>query len=94
MYTSKETFGKLGGFDERYYAAEEGKFVLDLKRLGRKEGKKFYNITEGYVIKSARKFQQEKPATLIYTWVKFVFAPWNLRRREACSFWYDIGTRK
>lgn len=91
MYTTKDAFQRIGGFDERYYAAEEGRFVLDLKRLGRKEGKKFCNITDGYIVTSARKFEQLKAPTLIWTGLKFLLFPWKLKDRKACSFWYDIN---
>ncbi len=91
IYTFKDTFDRIGGFDERYYAAEEGKFVIALKKMGTKEGKAFCNIQEGYVIKSTRKFAQLSAPTLIWTWLKFLLGPWNLRSRKACSFWYDLG---
>lgn len=94
IYTHKETFDRMGGFDQHYYAAEEGRFVLELKKLGKKEGKKFCNITEGYVIKSARKFAQLKAPTLVWTGLKFVLFPWKLKDRKACSFWYDLEERK
>ncbi|MBI3951724.1 MAG: glycosyltransferase [Acidobacteria bacterium] len=94
IYTHKETFERIGGFDEQYYAAEEGRFVLDLRKLGKKEGKKFCNITDGYVIKSARKFEQLKAPTLVWTGLKFVLFPWRLKSRKACSYWYDLEERK
>lgn len=94
IYTTKETFSRLGGFDERYYAAEEGAFVLSMKRLGKKEGKKFGNIREGHVVKSGRKFKNLSSRALLLTWLKFVLLPWKLRDRKACSFWYDIEDRK
>ncbi len=93
IYTHKATFEKIGGFDEQYYAAEEGRFVLDLRKLGKKEGKKFCNLTEGYVIKSTRKFEQLKAPALVWTGLKFVLFPWKLKDRKACSFWYDLGER-
>jgi glycosyltransferase involved in cell wall biosynthesis len=94
IYTKKETFFRLGGFDERYYAAEEGYFVLSLKRLGKKEGKKFGNIREGYVVKSGRKFRELSSPALVLTWLKFMLFPWKLRDPKACSFWYDIEDRQ
>ncbi len=94
IYTTKETFSRLGGFDERYYAAEEGYFVLSMKKLGKKEGKKFGNIRDGHVTKSGRKFKELSSAALVLTWLKFVVFPWKLRDRRACSFWYDIEDRK
>lgn len=93
IYTSKETFDRVKGFDERYYAAEEGRFILNLKKLGRREGKKFCNINDGYVITSGRKFDRLKTVTLAWTGVKFVLCPWKLKDREACSFWYDTQER-
>lgn len=94
IYTTRETFARLGGFDERYYAAEEGYFVLSMKRLGKREGKKFGNIREGYVTKSGRKFKELRAPTLALTWLKFMLFPWKLKDREACSFWYDIEGRE
>jgi len=94
IYTTRETFLRLGGFDERYYAAEEGYFVWSLKKLGKREGKKFGNIRDGYVVKSARKFKDMSAPALILTWLKFMAFPWKLRDRRACSFWYDIEKRE
>lgn len=94
IYTTRETFFRLGGFDERYYAAEEGYFVWTMKKLGKREGKKFCNIREGYVIKSGRKFRELSAPTLVLTWLKFMAFPWKLKDRRACSFWYDIEKRE
>jgi glycosyltransferase involved in cell wall biosynthesis len=94
IYTSKETFDKVGGFDERYYAAEEGIFILTLRKLGKKEGKKFHHIKTGYVITSARKLDQFKTPLFIWTGIKFILAPWKLRDKRACSFWYEVGERR
>ncbi len=94
IYTTRETFARLGGFDETYYAAEEGYFVWNMKKLGKSEGKKFGNIRDGYVIKSGRKFKELKSPALVLTWLKFMAFPWKLKDRKACSFWYDIEDRK
>ena len=94
IYTTRETFSSLGGFDEEYYAAEEGYFVWSMKKLGKKEGKKFGNIREGHVIKSGRKFKELSSPALVLTWLKFVVFPWKLKDRKACSFWYDIEDRE
>ncbi len=93
IYTTRETFHRLGGFDETYYAAEEGYFVLNMKRLGKREGKKFGNIRDGYVTKSGRKFKELSAPALMLTWLKFMAFPWKLKDRKACSFWYDIEDR-
>ena len=39
IYLHKSTFDKMRGFDESYYAGEEGVFLWRLKKLGKLEGK-------------------------------------------------------
>ncbi len=57
IYINKEDFEKLGGFNEKYYAAEDIDFVLKMKDLGKVYNKKFSNIQQGYVVTSSRKFK-------------------------------------
>ncbi|MEW5693661.1 MAG: galactosyltransferase-related protein [Candidatus Hydrogenedentota bacterium] len=38
IFTEKETFKDLGGFDESLYCAEDSEFVLRLKKYGKKKG--------------------------------------------------------
>lgn len=49
LFTTRENFEKIGGFDERYFAGEEIFFTLALRRLGR------FRILQGPVITSGRK---------------------------------------
>ena len=87
IYTYKETFGRLGGFDEAYYATEEARFVWALKRLGASEGKKFSVIKDGYVVKSARKFEGTGLRPLLE--VRYILNPKRLKDKAACSYWYQ-----
>jgi glycosyltransferase involved in cell wall biosynthesis len=89
IYTRREAFDLIGGFDERYYAAEEGLFIMALKRLGRQQGTSFCNIDDGHIVTSARKFQELSALRLVWTGLKFVLFPWKLRSRRACAFWYE-----
>ncbi len=89
IYTWKDTFERIGGFDERYYAAEEGKFTLDLKRLGKKEGKRFCVITEGHVVKSTRKFERYGGMVILLGVIAFTLNPWMVRSKRACFYWYS-----
>jgi len=57
IYTLKETFEHIGGFNTQFYAAEDIDFVIKLRNHGREQGKKFKNIYNGYVITSSRKFR-------------------------------------
>ncbi len=87
IYTTKETFDRLGGFDERYYATEETRFVVALHKLGAGEGRRFSVIRRGHVVKSARKFTGSGLRPLLE--VRFLLKPKKLTDREACSYWYD-----
>jgi glycosyltransferase involved in cell wall biosynthesis len=88
-FTSRQTFAALGGFDERYYAGEDMKFATDLKRLGRKEGKQFSIIRDGYVLKSARKFDRYGGVVVMLGFLMFLINPWLVRSKKACFFWYS-----
>jgi glycosyltransferase involved in cell wall biosynthesis len=79
IYTHKTTFERMGGFDEKYYAAEEFKFVLALRKLGKPEGKEFAIIRDGHVIKSGRKFDQYGGMVILLGLIAFVLSPWMVR---------------
>ena len=88
-FTSRDTFDKLGGFDERYYAGEDMKFASALKRLGKQEGKKFCIIRDGHVLKSARKFERYGGLIVMLGFLMFLINPWLVRSKKACFFWYS-----
>ncbi len=87
IYTHRETFDRIGGFDEEYYATEESRFVWALKRLGAREGKRFRVIKDGYVIKSARKFEGSGLRPILE--VSFLLNPKRVKDKAACSYWYQ-----
>jgi glycosyltransferase involved in cell wall biosynthesis len=93
IYTYKETFDSMGGFDERYYAAEEFKFVLALRKLGKKVGKQFAIIRGGHVTKSGRKFDQYGGLVILMGLLAFVLNPWLVRSQKACFYWYSKNKR-
>jgi glycosyltransferase involved in cell wall biosynthesis len=84
-----ETFDKIRGFDERYYAGEDMKFAADLKKLGKKEGKTFCVIKDGYVLKSARKFDRYGGFVVALGFFMFLCCPWLVKSKRACFFWYS-----
>jgi glycosyltransferase involved in cell wall biosynthesis len=92
-FTSKESCEKIGGFDERYYAGEDMKFAVDLKKLGKKEAKKFCVIKDGYVLKSARKFDRYGGLVVMLGFFVFLCSPWLVRSKQACFFWYSAKNR-
>lgn len=93
IFTEKQTFEELGGFDESLYCAEDSKFALALKKLGRKTGRKFKIIASDYVVTSTRTFDR------LGDWYYFKNIPVVLlkggagafRNRELVKkFWYEI----
>lgn len=92
IFTDKQTFQILGGFDERLYCAEDSKFILDLKKYGKRKGKKFKIITEDFVTSSSRSFDRFgdwfyfKNFPRIICGMKTIFK----NRDFAGKYWYDI----
>jgi glycosyltransferase involved in cell wall biosynthesis len=93
IYLHKSTFDKMGGFDEEYYAGEEGFFLWELKRLGRLEGKKLCVIRKGHVIKSTRTYRMLGSLDLIWGSIKFTLNPKRSKDKKKCHIWYDVGKR-
>lgn len=58
FFCSRETFRKLGGFDETLSSVEDIDFAKRLKAFGKTEGKLFHNILKAYIITSCRKFDR------------------------------------
>jgi len=93
LFTEKRTFGELGGFDESLYCAEDSKFAWDLKKYGRKKGKRFKILTGDYVVTSTRAFDQ------FGDWYYFKNIPLILfhggirafKNEDFCKrFWYKV----
>lgn len=88
-FTSRAAYEKVGGFDERYYAGEDMKFAAALKKLGKQMGQQFHVVTDGYVLKSARKFDRYGGMVVMLGFVLFLVNPWLVRSKRACFFWYS-----
>ena len=92
IYTKKETFEKLGGFDERYYAGEDLKFIFRLKKEGKKEGKQFKNIYDGFVVTSARKFNVMTLTDMVLC-ARLLLNNKLMMQKDLCGTWYDLSKR-
>jgi glycosyltransferase involved in cell wall biosynthesis len=88
IFTTRDVYDALGGFDETVYASEDLAFVLAMRDYGRKCGKKFANLSDVYIVTSTRKLRNMRWRD----WLIFprYFVDKNaLRRRECCALWYD-----
>jgi glycosyltransferase involved in cell wall biosynthesis len=84
LFTRRETFREVGGFDEELFAGEEVYFSLALKKLGR------FRILDVPVITSGRKLRMH-PASFVFAQSFYILCRGKrgLRRREKLQLWYD-----
>jgi glycosyltransferase involved in cell wall biosynthesis len=83
LFCTREAFEGVGGFCERYYAAEEVAFITALKRRGR------FVIPGPAVITSGRKLRAFSVWQILrQVWPLLVIGPEAYRRREELEIWY------
>lgn len=87
VFCRREAFLATGGFDERFYAAEEIHFSRALRRWGRAHGQRL-RILAVPVFTSARKLQWYSTWRLLAAALLLGLCPWLLRSRRACWVWY------
>ncbi len=93
LYTSKETFINIGGFNEKFYAAEDIDFVLKMRDYGKRTSKKYKNIYRGYVITSSRKFKKLSFKDLFMQGGLLLHK--SLRENpQKCEQWYNTKTHR
>lgn len=90
LYTRRETFARIGGFPTHVYVGEDALFVWTLKKEARRQGKRFVNLKDAYIVTSLRKIDQFGALQQFFTYLKFLFFPGTIRRRESCRTWYDV----
>lgn len=85
LFTRREAFETVGGFDEHYYATEEMHLSKALKRLG-----PFVLVREP-VITSGRKFRVFSPWAFIKLAARFITRGGlrTLQRRDGLDMWYE-----
>jgi glycosyltransferase involved in cell wall biosynthesis len=88
LFCRADVFRAIGGFNERFYAAEELFFIQALKRRGR------FVVPPAWVITSGRKIRTHTLIqicrTLTGMWIR---GPASLRNREKLGLWYDQRRR-
>jgi hypothetical protein len=84
MFMKRESFEKVGGFDEQYFAGEEMYLTIELKKLGR-----FILLPEP-ITTSARKVRMHSGVHVFRQWIGMMLGGKGaLRNRERLSLWYD-----
>lgn len=92
IFTKKSTFLEIGGFDETLYCAEDSKFILDLKKYGKRMRKKFKIIENDYVITSARSFDKFGDWYYLKNLPTILFKMKSIFKNEEFTkkYWYDV----
>ncbi len=92
-FCRRESFNRVGGFDERVYAGEDARFSLALGRDARKNGLRFLIIKNPPVRTSARKLEWYNSFQLIGI-ALLMSMPFATRSRWLSRFWYWKPVRK
>lgn len=84
IFTRRETFEAVGGFDEQYFAGEEAYLSIALKRRGP------FKILRAPITTSARKIRMHPPGFVLAQSLFIFFGGKRaLRKREKLDMWYD-----
>ena len=82
VFCRRQDFETIGGYDESIRFAEDLKFLVALRRLGRKRGQRLARVTSAKAIASARKFDERGD------WHYFSLLA-SLLRRSTRTEWVD-----
>jgi glycosyltransferase involved in cell wall biosynthesis len=84
IFTRRESFEAVGGFDEQFFAGEEVFFSRALKKLGR------FKILREPIVTSARKIRMHSPRFVLAQSLFIIFGGERaLKKREKLALWYD-----
>ncbi len=84
IFTRRESFEGVGGFDEQYFAGEELYFTLALRKLGR------FVILREPITTSARKIRMHSARSFFAQWLGMLLGGKRvLRGRRHLDLWYD-----
>lgn len=84
LFCTRNAYEKAGGFNEKYYAAEEVAFVANLKRQGR------FVILAETVVTSGRKVRAHSFLTLARMTARLIFLrSRGVRGRKGLEYWYE-----
>ena len=84
LFTTRDHFEAVGGFDEQYFAGEEVYLTLALRKRGR------FIILPEPITTSARKIRMHSARHILWQWLCLLLGGKRiLLRRERLTLWYD-----
>jgi glycosyltransferase involved in cell wall biosynthesis len=92
VFTRREDFERVGGYEERRSFAEDVALLIALKRLGRSRGQTLARVTSAKALASMRKF--DRHGDWHYFWLFAHLGLLMLRKPEALTelvrrYWYE-----
>ena len=89
IFVEAVAFRKLGGFNNKLFAAEELDLSKRLKQLARETGREVVILHRHPLITSARKMRLYTMRDHLKLLARVTFNRRALNRRECCTLWYD-----
>jgi glycosyltransferase involved in cell wall biosynthesis len=84
LFTSRQNFERVGGFNEQLFIGEEVFFSIALKKIGR------FKILPVPIVTSGRKLRMYSGWKFLSLSLSILLrGPRAARQRENCQFWYD-----
>jgi glycosyltransferase involved in cell wall biosynthesis len=84
LFTTRENFRAIGGFDNELFAGEEVYFTMALKKLGR------FKLLREPIITSGRKLRMHSAGFILRKSLSLIVRGRNgVRSRERLDLWYD-----
>ena len=84
LFTTRENFHAVGGFDEELFAGEEVYFTLALKKLGR------FKLLREPIVTSGRKLRMHSAGFILKKSFSLIVRGKNgVRSRDRLGLWYD-----
>ena len=93
IFCRREDFEKIGGYNEDMLAAEDIRFLWDLKRLGKTSGRKLARVTSVRTITSTRKFDELGDWHYVSLILRtLLVVPFSRRKVKKIieDYWYDV----
>lgn len=87
IYCTKPAFDAVGGFDEKYFAAEELYFSKSMRKFASANHQKFVIQTAAPVVSSARKLDWFSPQQFAWQ-VLLLLIPGSTTSRSKMPLWY------
>lgn len=85
-----DVFAELDGFSEQLYVSEEIEFSRRIKKLAKRQGKKFTVLPEHPLITSGRKLELYSNRELVMQTLRLILGPRRTpKNKAALDVWYD-----